>query len=221
MMRQIFNPSTLYSVRICAPKFSVSRPVRSFSKCLCSLNSTDISQQKSQVPVPLSSEAIQKESNNTETSKTSTPFVVPLLDDPVISHFVNIIMKDGKKATAQRRLQDALQVIKLRTDSVEGEKEQSPVDLFKLAIQKAEPFLKIVTTKKGTKITEIPIALGIKQRRRRGILFIVDAAQKRSEKKFSERLANEILNVLAGTSSALSRKDQVHKQGIQNRANTR
>jgi len=142
---------------------------------------------------------------------------LPMRMDPVINHLVNILMKDGKKATAQRIVQNALQTIKLQSST-----QQSPLEMLKTAIANASPLFKIVTSRgKGTKSVEIPIALHEKQRRRRGILYIIDACNKRSEQDIASRLAYEVLNVLNNSSKALERKNMLHRMGMQHRANTR
>ena len=143
---------------------------------------------------------------------------LPLRVDDVLGHLVNIIMKDGRKATAQRIVQDALEFIRLTSSN----STESPVTQLKRAILVASPIMKMKSQKSGKqKVVEVPISLHGKQSRRRGIKFILDASGKRSNQKFGIRLGEEVVAVLNGTSAALERKRQVHRLGIQYRANTR
>ena len=143
---------------------------------------------------------------------------LPLRVDDVLDHLVNIIMKDGRKATAQKIVQDALDFIRLNSNN----STESPVTQLKRAIVVASPILKMNSQKSGKqKVVEVPISLHEKQSRRRGIKFILFASRKRSNRKFGNRLGEEVIAVLNGTSAALERKRQVHRLGIQYRANTR
>ncbi|CAB5362256.1 ribosomal protein S7 [Rhizophagus irregularis] len=133
-------------------------------------------------------------------------------EDPVISQAVNIIMRHGKKATARRFLADAMVEIRRQTHN-------DPYLITKAAIEKASPLVSHMSYKKGSKVTLIPKALNERQRRHKGIRWILDASDKRSGKNFSIRLANEILAVINGDSAALKKKEQLHKLALANRAN--
>lgn len=133
-------------------------------------------------------------------------------EDPVISQAVNIIMRHGKKATARRFLADAMVEIRRQTHN-------DPYLITKAAIEKASPLVSHMSYKKGSKVTLIPKALSERQRRHKGIRWILDASDKRSGKNFSIRLANEILAVINGDSAALKKKEQLHKLALANRAN--
>jgi ribosomal protein S7 len=133
-------------------------------------------------------------------------------EDPVISQLVNIIMRHGKKATARRFLADAMAEIRRQTHN-------DPYSITKAAIEKVSPLVSHMSYKKGSKVTLIPKALSERQRRHKGIRWILDASDKRSGKCFSIRLANEILAVINGDSAALKKKEQLHKLALANRAN--
>lgn len=153
-----------------------------------------------------------------ETADTTTKLTIDkndprfIREDPAISQLVNIIMRHGKKATARRFLADAMVEIRKQTHN-------DPYLITKAAIEKASPMVSHMSYKKGSKVTLIPKALSERQRRHKGIRWILDASDKRSGKYFSIRLANEILAVINGDSAALKKKEQLHKLALANRAN--
>ena len=135
-----------------------------------------------------------------------------LREDPLLSQLVNTIMKDGKKARAQRLVSDALLDIRFKTNS-------DPYQVLSHAITEASPLIKLTSARKGSKVVQVPTPLQERQRRRRAIVWILEAAAKRNEKKFPERLSAEVLAVINGASSVLAKKQQLHKSALANRAN--
>ncbi|CAO3638201.1 unnamed protein product [Cunninghamella echinulata] len=102
---------------------------------------------------------------------------------------------------------------------LEKKSQQEPYSVLTSAIEEASPLLKLTSTKKGSKVVHVPTALRERQRRRRAIVWVLDAAKKRNEKTFEERFAAEIYDITQGTSSVLQKKLQLHKQALANRAN--
>ncbi|KAI9027556.1 30S ribosomal protein S7p/S5e [Phycomyces nitens] len=133
--------------------------------------------------------------------------------DPLVSQLVNTLMRDGKKARAQRVILDSMKHLQKKTDSAD------PYSVLAEAIESASPLLKITSTKKGSKVAYVPTPLRERQRRRRAIVWIIDAAAKRGEKTFEEKFAAEIYDVSVGVSAVLQKKNQLHKQALANRAN--
>ncbi|KAF9412437.1 Glucose-6-phosphate 1-dehydrogenase [Podila epigama] len=136
-----------------------------------------------------------------------------LTENPILLQLVNTIMKDGKKARAQRFLADAMLEIRSRTQS-------DPYHVVLDAIELASPILKLTATKKGSKVLQVPTPMTERQRRRRAIVWILEASDKRKgEKLFKDRLASEFLAVVNGNSGALLKKNAQHKMALANRAN--
>ncbi|KAF9171705.1 hypothetical protein BGX21_007084 [Mortierella sp. AD011] len=136
-----------------------------------------------------------------------------LEDNPILKQLVNTIMKDGKKARAQRFVADALLEIRSRTQT-------DPYQVVLDAIELASPILKLTPIKKGSKVLQVPNPMTERQRRRKAIVWILEASDKRKgEHYFKDRLASEFLAVVNGNSGALAKKNQQHKMALANRAN--
>ncbi|KAL9940650.1 hypothetical protein V8E36_000138 [Tilletia maclaganii] len=137
---------------------------------------------------------------------------LPTQTDPTLAFFVGILMRDGKKATANRAVMDVLGHLNEWTSA-------PPLPLFQEAIARASPLVRMQSSKTGGKITQIPIPLNPRQSAHRGIKGIIEASKKRNDRYLSTRLAREVLAVLEGSSSVLQRKEEQHKVAMANRAN--
>lgn len=71
---------------------------------------------------------------------------------------------------------------------------------------------------------QIPIPLGQRQRRRAAIEWIITAASKRrnvgsGKNSFAQRIAQEMIAVVQGTSGIWEKRNAIHKLGVGARAN--
>ncbi|KAG2204286.1 hypothetical protein INT46_004544 [Mucor plumbeus] len=149
-------------------------------------------------------------------SVPSTSHVPIVPNDEVVSQLVNTLMRDGKKARAQRLISDSMKHLSKKIGAGEN---ADPYSVLLEAIETASPLLKLSSTKKGSKVVHVPTALRDRQRRRRAIVWMLDASKKRGEKSFEERFAAEVYDVSQGVSPVLQKKQQIHKQALANRAN--
>ncbi|WFD41875.1 hypothetical protein MPSI1_000511 [Malassezia psittaci] len=162
--------------------------------------------------VTLPSSTPHNTSVQTSTSFSYTPDTLPPRQDPLLQFMVNLLMRDGKKATAERFIADMLADMARMTNS-------NPLPLVYDAVELAKPILRMQSRKQGGKTMQVPIPLKARQSTRRAIMWIIEASRRRADRSISHRLAVEMLAVLEGNSSVLSRKDEVHKIGTVNRAN--
>ena len=103
----------------------------------------------------------------------------------------------------------------------------NPVLYLTLAIDSIAPLLKIRSIKGaagGGVALQLPSPLGVRQRRRTAIMWILDAASKKRNRgsgkgMFAQRIAEEIIGVVEGRSSVWQRRDAIHKLGVSARAN--
>lgn len=141
-----------------------------------------------------------------------SPTALPPREDPLLHFLVNMVMRDGKKSTAERWVADMLSYMSKLTSS-------NPLPLVYEAVELAKPLLRMQSRKQGGKIVHTPIPLNDRQSTRRALAWIIQASDRRADRHIHRRLAVEFLAVLEGNSSALSRRDEVHKIGMNNRGN--
>ena len=157
--------------------------------------------------------------------KLSTGIVPQTVSKPVElinihDQFVNLLMKDGKKAKAAALVHETFIALKTKFPN------DSPMDLLTRAVSKASPLLKLVSKKRGSKSIQVPMPLTIPQQRRFGILWIINGAKKRSVKEtnsskyvFGRKLAEEIIGVLQGSALAIEKKKELYTHALQNKGN--
>ncbi|KAG5517993.1 hypothetical protein PMAC_000448 [Pneumocystis sp. 'macacae'] len=144
---------------------------------------------------------------NLENKEIQTLNEQPNLINTLFNHTVGIIMKKGKKTKAQKQLENVFINIKEKTNT-------NPHFIFSKAIEKASPLIKLVSAKRGSKSIKIPIPLNKHQQHRKAIVWIIEASNKRHNRSFSERLAQELIAVVDGTSSVFQKKEQLHKLAL-------
>lgn len=98
-----------------------------------------------------------------------------------------------------------------------------PVAFMQTAIDSVAPLMKIISQKASGGFREqVPMPIGLRARRRTAITWIIQAADKRKAKMgLAERLADEILAVMEGRSTAWDKRLQVHRTGTAGRANVK
>lgn len=103
----------------------------------------------------------------------------------------------------------------------------NPVLYLTAAIDSVAPLLRIRTMKGaagGGAALQLPAPLGLRQRRRTAIKWILDSASKKRSRgsgrgQFAQRVAEEIISVVEGRSAVWDRRQLIHKTGTGARAN--
>lgn len=135
----------------------------------------------------------------------------PLYKSQLITKFVNVVMKDGKKTVAEKLLYDALEIIRERT-------EEDPVKLFKKAIDNVKPAVEVKSRRVGGSTYQVPIEVRPSRRLALSMRWLILSAKKRSEKTMDMRLANEFMDAAQNRGSAIKKKDDTHRMAEANKA---
>ena len=142
--------------------------------------------------------------------------VRPVLPDPVhgskvLTKFINAIMLDGKKSTAQRVMYAALE----RIESKSGEK---GIDVFNKAMDNVKPVMEVKSRRVGGATYQVPIEVRPARQQSLGIRWIVDAARKRNERTMMERLSNELMDAATEKGAAFKKKEDTYRMAEANKA---
>jgi small subunit ribosomal protein S7 len=128
-----------------------------------------------------------------------------------VSRFVNRLMQDGKKATAERILYQAMEIIETR----EG---RSPVEVFELAMRNATPLLEVKPRRVGGATYQVPVEIRGERRTALAMRWLIDAARKRAGRSMAEKLAGELLDAAHGTGTTIKRREDTHRMAEANKA---
>jgi small subunit ribosomal protein S7 len=129
----------------------------------------------------------------------------------LVAMFINKLMVDGKKSTAQRILYDAIELAEARA-------RRPGLELFEQAIKNATPILEVKPRRVGGATYQVPVEVEPGRRLSLAIRWLVQAARKRSGKTMAEKLANELLDAANNTGATVKRREDTHKMAEANRA---
>ena len=135
----------------------------------------------------------------------------PIYHSKVVTKLVNNIMLDGKKSVAQKIVYHAFDIIKEK----EG---KNPLEVFEAALENVMPVLEVKARRIGGATYQVPIEIRPERRQTLGLRWLVIYARKRHEKTMAEKLANEIMEAVAGNGGAFKKKEDMHKMAEANRA---
>jgi small subunit ribosomal protein S7 len=136
----------------------------------------------------------------------------PVYGSLVLSKFINCIMYDGKKATAQRVVYGAMDIIAKKL------KDQKPLEVFDLAITNVKPAIETKSRRVGGQNYQVPMAVSRKRQQSLAFRWILEAARSKSGKPMQERLAEELIAASKREGAAMTMRENVHKMAEANRA---
>lgn len=135
----------------------------------------------------------------------------PKYGSKLLSKFINMMMRDGKKSTAEKACYDALEIVKKKTGD-------DPLKVFKTAIDNVKPFIEVKPRRVGGATYQVPVE--VRQSRRTALAFrwISNYARARGEKTMSAKLAGELLDAFNKTGSSVKKREDTHKMAEANKA---
>jgi small subunit ribosomal protein S7 len=135
----------------------------------------------------------------------------PVYNSTLVEKFVNSMMWDGKKNTAQRIFYDAMEKLKDRTGD-------EPLKAFKKAVENAKPLLEVKTRRVGGANYQVPIEVPQNRRTSLAMRWIIINARGRAEKGMADKLANELNDAANLRGGAIKKRDDVHRMAEANKA---
>ncbi|MDG1825959.1 MAG: 30S ribosomal protein S7 [Henriciella sp.] len=135
----------------------------------------------------------------------------PKFKDVVLSKFMNQIMQDGKKSTAERIVYGAL-------DLVETRAKKNPVEVFHEALEAISPAVEVRSRRVGGATYQVPVEVRPERRQALAIRWLASAAGSRNENTMRERLAGELMDASQGRGNAVKKREDTHKMAEANRA---
>ena len=129
----------------------------------------------------------------------------------VLSKFINFIMYDGKKATAEKIIYNTLDKIKEKT-------KEDPIKVFNDAIGNIRPNLEVRSRRVGGATYQVPVEVRAKRSQTLALRWLLEATRKRKNKTMSDKLFNEIIDASKNRGSAIKKREDTHKMAESNKA---
>ena len=135
----------------------------------------------------------------------------PKFKDQILSKFMNNLMMDGKKSTAERIVYGAL-------DSVEAKAKKDPLQMFHDALNNVKPGIEVRSRRVGGATYQVPVEVRPERAQALAIRWVIAAARARSETTMAARLSGEILDASNNRGNAVKKREDSHKMAEANRA---
>ena len=135
----------------------------------------------------------------------------PIYNSKVITKFVNTVMQDGKKSTAEKIMYGAIA-------NLDSRGEESGIDLFEKAIENVKPLLEVRSRRVGGATYQVPVEVRPVRRQTLALRWLVEYARKRNERTMVERLANELFEAANERGSSFKKKEDIHRMAEANKA---
>ena len=136
----------------------------------------------------------------------------PIYNDLTVAKFVNRLMLDGKKSTAQGIIYKAFDQL---VEKVPGEE---PLSVFKKAIENVKPNLEVKSRRVGGATYQVPVDVRPSRKLALAMRWLVEYSKKRSEKNMANRLSSELADAFNNRGNSVKKREDVHKMAEANRA---
>ncbi|HEV2704849.1 MAG TPA: 30S ribosomal protein S7 [Pyrinomonadaceae bacterium] len=135
----------------------------------------------------------------------------PVYNSPLVTKFINGIMLDGKKSTAEGIFYSAMLTLGERLN-------EDPLKVFKRAIDNVRPTVEVKSRRVGGSTYQVPIEVPQERRGSLAIRWIMAAARARGEKTMIDRLSGELLDAANNRGNAVKKKEDTHRMAEANKA---
>src|SRR4029453_4561655 len=134
----------------------------------------------------------------------------PVYNSTLAEKFINSMMWDGKKTTAQN-------IFYARMEKMAERANDDALKVFKKAIENAKPLLEVKTRRVGGANYQVPVEVPQNRRTSLALRWIIGNARRRAEKSMAEKLASELLDAANMRGGAIKKKDDVHRMAEANK----
>ena len=143
----------------------------------------------------------------------------PKFNDRVLSKFINCLMERGKKATSQRLVYEAMDIIneKLKKET-DPAAPKEPLPVFQRAIMNVKPFVEVRSKRIGGANYQVPIPVNSRRQQSLAFRWIIDAVRAEKGRPMANKLADELFNAAKGEGKAMGTRDQTHRMADANKA---
>jgi|TARA_B100001971_G_C18184214_1_gene534597 small subunit ribosomal protein S7 len=136
---------------------------------------------------------------------------IPKDSDLLIEKFISCMMIGGKKSIARGIFEDAMEIIKTRTN-------ENPLDIFNKALLNVTPLIEVRPKRVGGSVYQVPTEVPPKRQQALSIRWVVNAARDRKGMPMAQKLSMELLDASADQGNAVKKKQDVLKMAQANKA---
>ena len=135
----------------------------------------------------------------------------PKFGSELLAKFINVLMVDGKKSTAEAIVYGALETLSQRTG-------KEALEAFDAALENVRPTVEVKSRRVGGSTYQVPVEVRPSRRNALAMRWVIEAARKRGDKSMALRLANELTDAADNKGSAVKKREDVHRMAEANKA---
>ncbi len=135
----------------------------------------------------------------------------PVYNSKLVTKFINKLMYDGKRGSAQEIIYGALNIIREKTG-------KDPLEIFETAVRNVSPVLEVKPRRVGGATYQVPVEVNAHRKNILAIRWIISFARSRGEKTMAQRLAGELTDAANAAGGAIKKKEDTHKMAEANKA---
>ena len=135
----------------------------------------------------------------------------PVYNSQLVTRFINSILRQGKRSTAERIFYGALDIIQTKT-------QDDPLKVFKRAMENVKPQLEVKSRRVGGSTYQVPVEVPPSRQLSLSIRWLIDFSKARGEKSMVDKLAGEFMDAANNRGGAMKKKDDTHRMAEANKA---
>jgi len=135
----------------------------------------------------------------------------PVYNSKMVTRFINKLMYDGQRGSAQEIIYDAFDIIREKTG-------KDPHEVFETAMRNVSPVLEVKPRRVGGATYQVPVEVNTHRKNILAIRWLIGFARNRGEKTMAQRLAGELMDAAGGTGASIKKKEDTHKMAESNKA---
>ena len=135
----------------------------------------------------------------------------PKHGDRTIGRFINVLMRDGKKSTAEGIVYGAC-------DMIESKMRSDPLAMFRRALENIRPRVEVKSRRVGGTTYQVPIEIRPERASSLAMRWLKENSRKRPGKNMAEKLANEIIDAANERGESVKKREDTHRMAEANKA---
>ncbi|MBA1149075.1 30S ribosomal protein S7 [Ectothiorhodospiraceae bacterium WFHF3C12] len=136
----------------------------------------------------------------------------PKFGSEMLTKFVNMVMRDGKRSVAERIVYGALSRI------ADKQKTDDPLNVLDTALENVRPMVEVKSRRVGGATYQVPVEVRAERRNTLAMRWLIDASRKRGESTMAHRLAGELMDAADSRGAAVKKREDTHRMAEANKA---
>ncbi|WP_185869432.1 30S ribosomal protein S7 [Blattabacterium cuenoti] len=141
-------------------------------------------------------------------------FPDPKFNDPLVTRFVNHLMKNGKKSVAYNIFYNSMK----KLDLIKKSEDKSVIEIWKEGLKNVTPHVEVRSRRMGGSNIQVPVPISSNRKITKAMKLLISCASIRNEKTMANKLAYEIWDAFQEQGESVKRKENIHKMAEANKA---